>query len=99
MSQAVFHCSYKLVEGASEADFLAASEVCCKEVLSKLPGFISWQMLKNGDTWIDLVTFKTMADANATENGDYSSPAAQNFFAFIDFATMKQENYSVEKSF
>ncbi|MCL2033661.1 MAG: hypothetical protein FWG94_02890 [Oscillospiraceae bacterium] len=100
MSNAVWFISYKLVKGASVPDFLLASEKCHNEVLSKKKGFISWQVLTEGDTWVDLVTWETMDDAINAENDDGEpDPVAQEFYSFINFNSLKQEVFSVEKSY
>jgi len=98
MSKAVWFISYKLVAGASVPDFLAALEQTNNEVLSKKKGFISWQVLNTGDTWVDFVTWETMEDAINAEKGDESNPIANKFYSFIDFSTLKMEVYSLEKS-
>jgi len=100
MSNAVWFISYKLVEGASVAEFLLAAENCCKEVASKKKGYISWKQLNQGDTWIDLMTFETMEDAiNFEKQGDPSNPYASKFYSFIDFKSLNSQMYSVEKSY
>lgn len=98
MSKAVWFISYKLVEGASTADFLLASEKCNNEVLSKKKGFISWEVLRHDDTWVDLVTWETMEDAANAEKGGDTQPAAAKFYSFIDFGSLKMQAYYVEKS-
>jgi len=97
MSNAVWFISYKLVEGASVSDFLQASKAANDEVLSKQKGYISWTVLAQGDTWVDLCTWETMEDAiNAeSENGEVH-PAAAKFYAFIDYSTLNHQVYSVE---
>jgi len=99
MSNAVWVISYKLVEGASVPDFLLASEKVNNEVLSKQKGFISWKILREGDTWIDIVTWETMDDAAKDETAGEGNPAALAFYAFIDFNSIKQQCLSVEKSY
>jgi len=100
MPKAVWFLSYKLVEGASVPDFLIASENCNNEVLSKKKGFISWRVLADGDTWVDLVEWETMEDAINAEKDDGSpNPVAQKFYSFIDFSSLKMQAYSVEKSY
>jgi len=100
MSNAVWFISYKLVEGASVSDFLIASERCHDEVLSKKKGFISWKVLADGDTWIDLVSWETMEDAiNAENDGNAPSPVALAFYAFIDPDSLSSQVFSVEKSY
>jgi len=100
MSHAVWFISYKLVEGASVPDFLLASENCHNEVLSKKKGFISWKVLADSDTWVDLVTWETMEDAiNAESDTAVPSPIAQKFYSFIDPSSLKSQVFSVEKSY
>jgi len=100
MANAVWFISYKLVKGASAEDFLLASKKCHDEVLSKKKGFISWKLLADGDTWVDLVTWETMEDAvNAEKDDGNPHPAAQEFYSFINFSSLKMRAYSVEKSY
>jgi len=100
MANAVWFISYKLVEGSSVPDFLLASERTNNEVLSKKKGFISWKVLIDGNTWVDLVTWETMEDAmNAEKNDGDASPVAQEFYSFIDPDSLKMQAYSVKKSY
>jgi len=100
MPNAVWFISYKLIKEASIADFLIASEKCHNEVLSKKKGFISWKVLVDGDTWVDLCTWETMEDAvNAENNDNEPDPTAQKFYSFIDPDSLKMQVFSVEKSY
>ena len=100
MSNAVWFISYKLVEGASVPDFLNASEKCNNEVLSKKKGFISWKVLADADTWVDLVIWETMEDAiNAESDDGVPNPIAQEFYSFIAHDTLTMQAYTVEKSY
>ena len=101
MSKAVWFISYKLVEGASAPDFLLASKRAHDEVLSKKKGFISWQALAGDDVWVDLVTWKTMEDAVGAESddGDMANPAAQEFYSFIDYGSLKLQAFTIERSY
>ena len=98
MSHAVWFISFKLKKGVSVEDFLLASEKCHNEVLSKQKGFISWEVLRNGDEWVDLVKWETMEDAENGETAGASHPAAHEFYAFINMSTCKIQRFSVEKS-
>ncbi|MCL2379021.1 MAG: hypothetical protein FWC77_07845 [Defluviitaleaceae bacterium] len=100
MSKAVWHISYKLVAGANVQDFLLASKKCHDDALSKSKGFISWDLLRDGDTWVDYVTWETMEDAVNAEGDDNEAtkhPSALAFYAFIDPSTLKGTSYTVEK--
>jgi len=99
MTNAVWFISYKLKKGVSVPDFLAAQEQCNNEVLSKKKGFISWQVLHKGDTWVDFVTWETMEDAVAAEKGGETDPVAAKFYSFLDFKSMKMQAYSVERNY
>jgi len=94
---AVWFISYKLVKGVSVKDFLLAQEKCNNEVLSKNKGFISWKVLRDGETWVDLCAWETMEDAkNAESNDGETNPAAQEFYSFIDFDSLNMQVFSVE---
>jgi quinol monooxygenase YgiN len=100
MPKAVWYISYKLIEGANVKDFLLASKKCHDDSMSKNKGFISWDVLRDGDTWVDVVTFETMEDAeNAEGDGNETTthPSALAFYAFIDPDTLKHASYIVEK--
>ena len=100
MPNAVWIISYQLVKGSSVPDFLLSAEKCNNEVLSKNKGFISWKQLVDGDTWVDLVTWETMGDAqNAEKSSSGVNPVAQQFYSFIDFKSLQKRAYSVEKSY
>lgn len=98
MSNAVWFISYKLKENVSEEDFLFASEKCHNEVLSKQKGFISWEVLRDGDTWVDLIKWETADDAKKSETAGANNPAAREFYSFINMHTCKLQLFSLEKS-
>jgi hypothetical protein len=79
---------------------LLASKKCHDEVLSKKKGFVSWKVLADGDTWVDLVTWETMEDAiNGEKDDGTPHPAALEFYSFIDSESCKTRMFSVEKSY
>jgi len=99
MTKAVWHISYKLVAGANVQDFLLASKKCHDDSLSRNKGFISWDVLRDGDTWIDFVTFETMEDAINAEGNDNETakhPSALAFYSFIEFSSLAHTSYIVE---
>ncbi len=98
MSNAVWFISYKLKKGASTEDFLLASQRCHNEVLSKQKGFISWDVLRDGETWVDLVKWETAEDAQKGETAGANHPASHAFYAFINMSSCKLQLYCVEKS-
>ena len=98
MANAVWFISYKLKKDASIEDFLCASEKCHHDVLSQQKGFISWEVLRDGDTWVDLVKWDTAEDAKNGETAGTNHPAAQAFYAFINMNSCKLQLYSVERN-
>lgn len=98
MVNAAWFISYRLRKEASVEDFLLASEKCNREVLSKQPGFISWEVLRDGDTWVDLVKWETAEDAKNGETAGADHPASHAFYSHIDMQSCTLRLYSVEKS-
>ncbi len=99
MPNAVWFISYKLIEGSSVPDFLVASEKVNNEILSRQKGFISWKVLVDGDTWVDLVTWETMEDAIHGETAGAANPNAQKFYSFIDPNSLYNQCFLVEKEY
>jgi len=100
MSNAVFYCSFKLNEGADVSAFLAAAEKLNNGYISKQKGYISWKQLSDGDTWADFVTFQTMEDVKKFEaESENAGELAQAFFSFINFDTIKQHSFSIERNY
>ena len=97
MPNAVWFISFKLKKDVSEEQFLRASEKCHNEVLSKQKGFISWEVLRDGDTWVDLVRWETPEDAKNGETAGAANPAAHEFYACINMSSCKTRLFSVEK--
>lgn len=97
MPNAVWFISYKLKKGASVEDFLVASKKCHDEVLSKQSGFISWEVLRDDDTWVDLVKWETAEDAKKGETAGAKNPAAREFYSYINMNSCKLQLYTVEK--
>ncbi|MCL2397372.1 MAG: hypothetical protein FWC93_04825 [Defluviitaleaceae bacterium] len=100
MSNAVFYCSFKLKQGASVPDFLMAAEKLNNEYISKQKGYISWKQLVDGDTWLDFLTFETMEDVKNFEAGaGNGGELAQAFYSFINFNTIKQHYFTIEREY
>lgn len=96
MPNTVWFISFKLKKEVSVEDFLVASKKCHDEVLSKQKGFISWEVLRDGDTWVDLVKWETAEDAKNAETAGQSNPAAHGFYACLNMNSCKMQTYAVE---
>ena len=99
VANAIWFISYQLKKDASVADFLLASKKCHDEVLSKQKGFISWDVLRDGETWIDLVEWETAEAAKNGETAGAKNPASREFYAFINMNSCNLQRYSLEKSY
>ena len=102
MSNAVHFNIYKLKKGASVSDFLLASEKLNNEEISKKKGYLSFNLMVDGETWVDTVTFETMEDLKNFEEASHNpSELAKNFYSFINFTAKgnKHHKLSVERSY
>ena len=79
-------------------DFLDAAKKLNDGYISKQPGYISWQQLRDGDTWADLLTFETMDDVKDFEkNSVNAGQLAQNFYSFLNLNTCKTHFFTTVK--
>ena len=101
MSNAIFFNTYKLKDGMSVPDFLLAFENLINGYISKQKGYISCNILVEGDTWADAATFETMDNLNAflESSKNDMNELAEKFYSFLDFDTCKSNIYSVKKSY
>ena len=89
MSNVVFLNTYKLKKGASIPDFLLAVENLNNEYISKQKGYISFQLLIDGETWADSTTFETMDDAKSFASAKEPNEFAEKFYSFLNFNSCK----------
>ncbi|MCL1898903.1 MAG: hypothetical protein FWG11_00020 [Promicromonosporaceae bacterium] len=77
---------YRLKKGVDPAEFLAAFDELVAREISASAGFVSADLLSDGDTYVDLLRFETAADLATFEAAaaDPSEPA-QRFYSFINF--------------
>jgi len=99
---AIYYVSYQLKKGASVEEFLAATEALNNEEISKKQGYISWQQLRHGEIWADMLTFETMDDLEKF-NAESANPSelAMKFYSFINPSAKgsKLHYFTVEKSY
>lgn len=96
--RAIWFITYKLKKNASVADFLLASKKCHDEVLSRQKGFVSWEVLRDGETWVDLVQWASAEDARNGETAGANNPVSRAFYSFINMNSCTLQLYTVEKS-
>lgn len=99
MQKVAFFNSYKLKKGVSIPDFLVSVEELVNGYISKQKGYISFDLLADGDTWADSTTFETMTDAKRFAEASCPNDLAEKFYALINLSTCKSHFYTTEKSF
>jgi len=100
MSNAIYYVSYKLKKSASIPDFLLAAEALNDGYISKQNGYVSWEQLVDGETWADVITFKTMGDLkNFEEASSNPDELAKAFYSYINLMSCKGHKFSVERSY
>ena len=75
---------YKLSEGVSGEQFLGTNRAVSTWI-STQPGFISRDLVhdSDGDRWVDVVWWETMAQAQAASEASMTSESCQPMFALI----------------
>lgn len=79
---------FKLNEGSDESEFLAAAQNINAD-LETMPGFIERRLLRDGDQWVDLVYWDSLAEAQSAAETVMQLDAMQTFGAFIAQDTMQ----------
>jgi len=84
MANVCIYHSYKLKEGKPEQEFLRVAQKFSNEPALKTKGIISWTLLNDGETWADILVYKSTDDFEAAkgklmifgndngEEGDYT---------------------------
>ncbi len=99
MPEVVEFVSFKVKEGISEQQLLAASDEFNEGFLSLQKGYVSRRFIKEGDTWADLVLWETMEDAMNAVNAVEKSPAAESYDACIEQSTCKMQHLTIVKNY
>ena len=77
----------KLAENKSEADLLAASAVFQTQFVAKEPGILRRELVRKPDgTYVDIVQFRSEADAREIMIKEVESDACRAFFAVMDMS-------------
>ncbi len=86
----------KLATGKTEADLLAASERFQREFVNDQPGVIRRELVRKGDgTYLDIVQFRSMKDAEEIMELEKESAACHAFFAVMDMDSADESDGEV----
>lgn len=88
--------TYELAEGISEEHLLKVSKDIIDNWMSKLTGFIKWEIhIDNDGNYTDIVYWNTKADAKKAEKEMINIPNAQDWFACYKAGTISSRNLSL----
>ena len=90
--------SFKLRDGVSTEDFLAASDEIQEKYLSACKGFISRQLMIIDGVWTDWVIWETMADANIAMEQSMDNESGQKFTSLVG-DILEYKLYPLERSY
>jgi hypothetical protein len=81
---------FRLAKGVDEQSFLKGANAVQETFLKKQNGFIERELLKdeNGQ-WVDILHWKTRADAERAAKEAMNNPVAAEFFQKMDPASIK----------
>ena len=90
--------SFKLKDGVSTEDFLAASDEIQENYISKCKGFISRQLMIMDGLWTDWVIWETMADAENSMRQSLENESGKKFTALVGDIT-EYKLYPLERAY
>lgn len=103
MTNVVEFVTFKLKEGVTEEQLLAASDTMNSNFLSLQKGYIERKLVKREDTWGDIVLWETMEDAlgamSAVEDVYKEGSADLTYFEYIEQSTCELNHLTVEKNY
>jgi hypothetical protein len=96
MKNALEIVTFKIKDGVNLPDFLTASAELEEGFARKQEGFISRIFAKGEDNeWVDVIRWRTMADAEAAAKAAMQSPACAPMFGMIDEASVKMMHFEI----
>ena len=96
MERALFSNTYKLKKSANKEDFYAAFRSLREEFVSKQSGFISWQLMVDGDVYSDVIVFETMKDLEDFEVASKEpNPLATAFYSYLNVNSCRTNRFDL----
>jgi len=90
--------SFKLEDGVTTEDFLAASDETQENFLSKCNGYINRQLMLIDGVWTDWVIWEKMGDAESAMHQSMENESAEKFTSMIG-EIMDNSLYTLERSY
>lgn len=89
----------KLSAGKTESDLLAASKHFQEAFVDQEPGILRRELVRKADgTYLDIVQFRSAADAGDVIEKEQSSTACQQFFAVMDMTDESAADFELMPS-
>ncbi len=89
---------FKLVNDVADQDFLREAEHVQHAFLEKQPGYTDRELLKDEEgQWVDVLHWKTTAQAQAAAQAMLQEPACQGFITLIDPQSVKMLHFERRK--
>jgi hypothetical protein len=76
--------AFTLKQGVAEADFLLAHEKFNREFMTKQDGYVSHQLVRDGDKWFDIAVWASKESQEKAFREIYESVAAAEYCSLID---------------
>ena len=99
MSNVVELVLFKLKEGVSEQQFLAAADELNTGFLSLQKGCLDRKLARNGDSWVDIVLWETMDDAISALKASDQNSAARPFLECIDETSCSMQHLTIARTY
>ena len=96
MKNALEIVTFKIKDGVKVPDFLKASAELEEGFAKKQEGFIDRTFARSeGNDWVDVIRWKTMADAEAASKAAMQSPVCAPMFGMIDEPSVRMMHFEV----
>lgn len=93
-NQVIEVVTFQLKPGVTASQFAPIDKAVADQHVSKQPGFISRESAAGKDgSWLVVVHWKSVKDADASMSSFSSAPAAQPFMSKLQADTMKMVRY------
>jgi hypothetical protein len=94
LGQVIEIMRFRLGQGTTEEEFLAADHRLAEEFASHQPGLLRRTTARGEDgDWIVIDLWRSAADADACDRRWDTDPVAQAFMALLDHSTVTSERY------
>ncbi len=96
MKKALEIVTFKIKDGVNVPDFLKAAAELEEGFARKQEGFLSRTFARReGNEWVDVIRWQTMADAEAAAKAAMESPACAPMFGMIDEPSVKMMHFEI----